>query len=510
MAQQGKQRGKVWLVGAGPGDPGLITVRGAEVLSQAEVVLYDALSHPALLELCQPSAELRDVGKRGGQNSPDQSWITEQVIDLARAGRKVVRLKGGDSFLFARGAEEALALSEAGVDFEIVPGLSSPIGTAAYAGISLTHRGMSSSVTFITGSNKVGEEWSEADWKKLATATDTVCILMGMRKLRFIAQALMAGGRSANTPTAVIQWGARPEQRVVEAPLGGLADAVESAGLSNPAVVIIGEVARLRQQLAWYDNRPLFGKRILVPRAAPQAKDAAHAIRQRGAEPVLFPAIEIHDPPDPNPLREAARSVASYDYVLFTSANGVERFFTELNRQGRDARAFGNAKVGVIGPRTGFVLQQYGVKPDLVAEQFVGEALAAALAPFAPKRVLIPRALVARDELPALLRKQGATVDVIAAYETKPVAPEKVRTLITHFEAGEISAVLFTSSSTVTSLCDALGAEAPKILSKTTVSCIGPITAKTAADRGLKIDVQASEYTLAGLLDALEQHFAAP
>lgn len=502
------KRGKVWLVGAGPGDPGLITVRGAEVLGQAEVVLYDALSHPALLELCRSDAELRDVGKRGGQNSPDQSWITEQLIELAQAGRQVARLKGGDSFLFARGAEEALALSAAGIDFEIVPGLSSPIGTAAYAGISLTHRGMSSSVTFITGSNKAGEEWSEGDWKKLATATDTVCILMGMRKLRFIATALIAGGRSPATPTAVIQWGARPEQRVVTAPLSDLADAVERAGLSNPAVVIIGEVARLREQLCWYDNRPLFGKRILVPRAAPQAKDAAHAIRQRGAEPVLFPAIEIHDPPDPEPLREAARNVASYDYVLFTSANGVERFFSELRRQGKDARAFANAKVGVIGPRTGFVLEQYGIKPDLIAEQFVGEGLAAALAPFAPKRVLIPRALVARDELPALLRKQGATVDVVPAYETKPVAPEKVRSLVSQFESGEISAVLFTSSSTVTSLCDALGAEAAKVLGKSTVSCIGPITAKTATDRGLKVDVQASEYTLEGLLDALERHYA--
>jgi uroporphyrinogen III methyltransferase/synthase len=294
---------------------------------------------------------------------------------------------------------------------------------------------------------------------------------------------------------------------VVEAPLSQLADAVETAGLSNPAVVIIGEVARLREKLAWYDNRPLFGKRILVPRAAPQAKDAAHAIRQRGAEPVLFPAIEIHDPPDPQPLRDAARNVASYDYVLFTSANGVERFFAELKLQGRDARAFATAKVGVIGPRTGFVLQQHGVTPDLVAEQFVGEALAEALAPFAPKRVLIPRALVARDELPALLRKQGATVDVVAAYETKPVAPEKVRILVSQFEAGEIATVLFTSSSTVTSLCDALGADASKVLSQTTVSCIGPITAKTAIDRGLKVDVQASEYTLAGLLDALENHF---
>lgn len=499
-------RGKVWLVGAGPGDPGLITVRGLEVLRGAEVVLYDALSHPALLEACS-TAELRNVGKRYGERSPEQRWITDQLIELSRQGRRVVRLKGGDSFLFARGGEEALALAEAGVDFEIVPGLSSPIGTAAYAGISLTHRGLSSSVTFITGSNREGEEWAAEDWQKLATATDTVCILMGMRRLRFIVQALIDGGRSPTTPTVVIQWGARPEQRVVEAELEALPDAVEQAGLSNPSVVIVGQVVSLRKQLRWFDNRPLFGKRILVPRAAEQAAPAAHAIRQRAADPVLFPVIEIHDPPDPGLLTDAVGRLQEYDHVLFTSANGVERFFAELQRQGKDARALGPCKVGVIGPRTGFVLQGHGIKPDLVAKQFIGEALAEALLPLQPKRVLIPRALVARDELPELLRKQGVSVDVVPAYQTLPVAAEQVQQMVARFEQGEIDVVLFTSSSTVNSLCDALGERAKAVLSHSTLACIGPITAKTVEERGLAVDVLASEYTLEGLLDAVERYF---
>ncbi|HTM45809.1 MAG TPA: uroporphyrinogen-III C-methyltransferase [Polyangiaceae bacterium] len=501
--------GKVWLVGAGPGDPGLITVRGREVLMAADVVLYDALSHPALLQLCRAGAQLRDVGKRGGQYSPDQSWITQQLIELSRAGLGVVRLKGGDSFLFARGGEEALALAEAGIPFEIVPGLSSPIGTAAYAGVPLTHRALSSSVTFITGSNKEGEEWTEADWKKLATATDTICILMGMRKLDFITQALIAGGRDPATPSLVIQWGARPEQRVVESELAQLPAAVQQAKLSNPAIVIIGRVVGLRKKLRWYDNRPLFGKRILVPRAQEQAQFAADAIRQRAAEAVVFPVIEIHDPADPKPLQLATQNLAQYDQVLFTSANGVQRFFAELGRQHKDARALAGCKVGVIGPRTGAALRQYGVVADVIAEQFVGESLAAALLPLKPKRVLIPRALVARDELPKLLREAGAQVDVVAAYETKPVSAEKMAELIDSFEQGSIDVALFTSSSTVSSLCDALGEKAPEILGHTTVACIGPITANTAQERGLRVDVLAEQYTLDGLLDALEQHFAA-
>ncbi|MCA9643785.1 MAG: uroporphyrinogen-III C-methyltransferase, partial [Myxococcales bacterium] len=280
-----EQMGKVWLIGAGPGEPDLITVRGRELLGRADVVLYDALSHPALLDWCRDDAERRNVGKRYGERSPDQSWITSQLIELARAGKHVARLKGGDPLLFARGAEEAEALADAGIPFEIVPGISSPVATTAYAGISMTHRDLSSSVTFITGSDREGKQWSDTAWKKLATATDTICVLMGMRRIAEITQAIIDGGRAKDTPAAVIQWGARPQQRVAEGTLENIAERVHTLGLQNPAIIVIGEVTQLRSKLAWYDSRPLFGQRVMVPRPAAQAQSTAALIRERGAQP---------------------------------------------------------------------------------------------------------------------------------------------------------------------------------------------------------------------------------
>jgi uroporphyrinogen III methyltransferase/synthase len=505
--------GKVWLVGAGPGDPGLITVRGLEVLRRAEVVLYDTLAHPALLEAA-PQAELRDVGKRYGSPSASQAEINRDLIALARSGRRVVRLKGGDPLLFARGAEEALALAEANVPFEIVPGISSPVAAAAYAGISLTHRDLSSSTTFITGSDREGKEWSPESWKRLATATDTVCILMGMRRLEAIAKALVDGGRSPETPAAVIQWGARPEQRVVVARLADIAERARDAGLSNPAVIVVGEVVRLRESLRWYDTRPLFGRRVLVPRPAGQAERTAQALRERGAEPRVVPVIEIAPAPDPAPLEAACARLSSYDWVLFTSANGVERLFSALRRAGRDARAFGTAKIGVIGPRTAEALERFGVRADRVAEEHVGEGLARAITlvggapapPTAPLRVLILRALVARDALPNLLREAGAEVDVVAAYETRPAAPGP-KSLVELVETRAVDTVLFTSSSTVTATVERLGPHARELLGALIVASIGPITTRTAEELGVRVDVTATTYTVDGLLDALERYF---
>ena len=326
--------GKVWLVGAGPGDPGLITVRGLEALSRAEVVLYDALAHPSLLDAC-PNAEKVNVGKRYGVESPSQAEISDLIICHARAGKRVVRLKGGDPFLFARGSEEATVLARAGIPFEVVPGIPSAVGASAYAGLSLTHRDLSSSVTIITGSDKAGKEWSPDAWKKLATATDTICVLMGMRRIEEITAAIVEGGRPLTTPAAVVQWGTRPEQRVVTGTLGDIASRVRSAGVTNPAVIIVGEVVSLRDELRWFDSQPLFGKRVLIPRAPHQAESTARAVRARGADPVVFPVIEICDPPDSGALVRAAREAASFDWVVFTSANGVERFFTALAAQGR-------------------------------------------------------------------------------------------------------------------------------------------------------------------------------
>jgi uroporphyrinogen III methyltransferase / synthase len=504
-----KARGKVWLVGAGPGDPSLITVRGRDVLRRAEVVLYDALSHPALLDECAPGTEFRNVGKRGGKHSPSQDWISRQLCELALAGKRVVRLKGGDPFLFARGAEEALALASAGIDFEIVPGLPSPVAASAYAGIPLTHRELSSSVTFITGSDRAGKDWSPEAWRRLATATDTICVLMGMARIAAITRAIIEGGRSPSTPAAVIQWAARPEQRLISGKLSNIAELSSAAGLANPALILIGDVIDLGQVLGWYEQRPLFGKRILVPRAAQQARTTADAIRERGAEPVVVPAIEIAPPPDPEPLRRAVRELGRYDVCLFTSTNGVERFFEVLDSERKDARAFGAARIGAIGPKTALALKERGIVADVTAEEYVGEALAQAiLALPGVKRVLIARALVARDELPRLLGAAGVQVDVVAAYETKPAGAEQRQLLRERLEQGALDVALFTSSSTVTSVLDLLGPDAAKLLERVTIASIGPITTQTALQRGLKVAVSAQRYTVEGLLDALEGYFA--
>ncbi|HEY2405830.1 MAG TPA: uroporphyrinogen-III C-methyltransferase [Polyangiaceae bacterium] len=493
--------GKVFLVGAGPGDPDLITVRGLEVLRAADTVLYDALAHPALLDAC-PNAEMRDVGKRYAEESTSQRAINEELVALARQGKQVVRLKGGDPLMFARGAEEALALAEAGIPFEIVPGVSSPVATSAYSGISLTHRELSSSVTFITGSDRAGVEWSPESWQKLATATDTICVLMGMRRIEQIMQAIVAGGRDPNTPAAVIQWGARPEQRVVTATVATIAQRVRAENVTNPAVIVVGDVVKLRDKLRWYDNQPLFGKSLLVPRPAAQGRATAASIRARGARPVLLPAIQIRDPDDAAPLARAVNELTSYDWVLFTSANGVERFLAAVSRVGRDARAFGALKIAVIGPKTAAALKPFGLVPDVVAVQSVGEGLArAVLERGIAGRVLLPRALVARDELPRLLREAGVELDVVTAYQT--VHTETAQALRAAFEERRVDAALFTSSSTVTAVLDALGDAGTSLLSQVTIASIGPVTTSTLSELGIRVDVSAESSTIEGLLDAL-------
>ncbi len=505
---EGQKKGRVWLLGAGPGDPDLITYRGVLLLAQAEVVLHDALSHPELLDLC-PQAEVVDVGKRYGKRATPQSEITNLILQYARAGKDVVRLKGGDPILFARGSEEALALAEAGVPFEIVPGVTSPVAASAFAGIPLTHRDASSSVTFITGSDREGKEWSPEAWKKLATATGTICVFMGMRRIEAITQAVMDGGRDPATPAAVIRWGARPNQRTVTGPLADIAELARAAELSSPAIIVIGEVVAMREKLRWYDNRPLFGKRVLVARPRHQAGETARALRARSAQPVLCPAIEILPPPDPERLRRAALDAHSYDWVLFTSANGVAEFFRAADELNKDARVFGGARVGVIGPKTGAALLARNIRPDLMARTFVAEDLVRELLAQDPKprRVLLPRALCAREVIPEELSKVGIEVDVVPAYETRPAQGAMAAELRATVQEGA-EVVLLTSSSMVDSVCDALGPDAAALLGEKVVACIGPVTAKTARDRGVRVDVEAGVFTIEGALDALEAYFS--
>lgn len=492
----------VYLVGAGPGDPGLLTVRGREVLSRADVVVYDRLSVESLLELAPPDAERISVGKTPRGPSVPQAEINALLVEKGKAGLEVVRLKGGDPFVFARGGEEAAALAEAGVPFEVVPGVTSAIAVPAYAGIPLTHRGLATSFTVVTGHE---DPWaaSETDWEAVARmgrTGGTIVVLMGVATRAAIAERLLAGGMAPDTPVAAVRWGTRPEQRTQRTTLAELG----TTPLEPPATIVIGPVAGL--DLAWFEARPLFGLRVVVTRAREQAPELGARLRALGAEVVEVPAIEVVGPDDGGAaLAEAAARVHTYDWVVFTSVNAVARFVPLL----RDARAFGPARIAAIGPGTAEALAARNLLADLVPDRFVAEALVEAFPPASPTggRVLLPRAAVARDVLPEGLRAKGWEVDVVAAYRTVPARPSE-----TALEAARrADAICFTSSSTVTNYLAVAGREGVPSL----VACIGPVTAATAREAGLTVDVVAEVHTISGLVDALaaavaERRAAAP
>ncbi len=503
---------KVYLLGAGPGDPGLITERALRRLREADVVLYDALVHPDLLAHCREDAERVFVGKRAGRPSARQARINERMVKEARAGRVVARLKGGDPYLFGRGSEEAEHLFEAGVPFEVVPGVPSPVVAAAYAGVSLTHRTLSSSVAYITATESPEKDRTSHDWAKLATATETLVIFMGLRKLRGLMKLLVDNGRAPDTPACVIQSASLPAQRTVVGTVATIADRAEEAELGMPSLTIVGPVVSLRRELRWFDTLPLFGKRVLVTRPSGQAAVLSQRLRDEGAAPVEAPTIRIAPPEDPAPLAAAVRSIDRYGWVLFTSRNGVTRFFDEVRRQGGDARVLGGAKVVAIGPGTARALSDAGITADDVPSEHVGEEVARIVleahdGDLSGVRVLLPRAAVAREALPESLRAAGAEVDVVPAYRNLPPegeAAERIRRLIAD---REIDVVTFTASSTVQNLCAILGEDAASLLSPLTLASIGPITTSTAERLGLEIAVTAREYTNAGLVDALRGHF---
>jgi uroporphyrinogen III methyltransferase/synthase len=485
----------VYLVGAGPGDPGLLTVRGREVLARADVVVYDRLSVASLLDLAPAHAERVSVGKTPRGPSVPQAEINALLVEKGKAGLEVVRLKGGDPFVFARGGEEAAALAEAGVPFEVVPGVTSAIAVPAYAGIPVTHRGLATSFTVVTGHE---DPWaaSETDWEAVARmgrTGGTIVVLMGVATRAAIAERLLAGGMAPTTPVAAVRWGTRPDQETRRTTLAELG----AIPLEAPATIVIGPVAAL--ELAWFETRPLFGRRVVVTRAAGQAGELVARLRELGAEAVEVPAIEIVDPDDGGAaLRAAAARVHTYDWVVFTSANAVVRLCAEL----RDARAFGRARIAAIGPGTADALAARNLVADLVPDRFVAEGLLASFPEAGPAggRVLLPRAAVARDVLPAGLRAKGWDVDVVVAYRTVAARPSPAAIAA----AREADAICFTSSSTVTNYLAGAGREAVPPL----VACIGPVTAETARAAGLTVDVVAEVHTTAGLLDALVAAFA--
>ncbi|MGN6256872.1 MAG: uroporphyrinogen-III C-methyltransferase [Solirubrobacterales bacterium] len=499
--------GRVYLVGAGPGDPGLMTVRSLELIAIADAIFYDRLIPPGALAGAREDAELVYVGKQPGVPSVPQEEIGERLIAAAREGKSVVRLKGGDPFVFGRGGEEGEALREAGIEFEVVPGITAGVAATAYAGIPVTHRDDASAVAFVTGHEDPEKEESALDWEALARFPGTLVFYMGVKRLGENAAALIGAGRGAEEPAAAIERGTWPGQRTVTATLGTIAEAVAREEVKAPALIVVGEVARRREQLGWLERRPLHGRRVVVTRARAQASGLARTLRELGADVVELPAIRIEPRLESDEAKDAVARIGEYGLVCFTSPNGVKLFFEALatkdpngvgDSAAHDARALAGATVAAIGPGTARALAQHGITADVVPERFVAEALVEALADIdvEGRRVLVARAAEARDILPDALRERGAEVDVVALYETVRETPDEAKIE----RAQEADYVTFTSSSTVTNLVEALGDRFP---SNARIVSIGPVTSESARAAGLQVDLEAEQHDIDGLLTVL-------
>ncbi len=503
------KEGKVYLVGAGPREPDLITIRAGERLKQADVVIYDFLAAPELLKHVREGAETIYVGKKGGDHTLSQEKINELMVARARQGLTVVRLKGGDPFIFGRGGEEAEVLAEAGIPFEVVPGVTSAVAVPAYAGIPLTHRLYTSSVAFVTGHEDPTKEHSSIDWSKLATGVGTLVFLMGVKNLANIVERLMAAGRDPKTPVALVRWGTTPQQTTVVGTLDTIVAEVQAAGLKPPATIVVGEVIKLRDTLNWFEKRALFGRTVVVTRARAQASVLVGRLSDLGAACLECPTIKVVPPEDWSPLDAAIDNLDTYDWLVLTSVNGVNFFFDRLYEKGKDVRALGNVRTATIGPATAKRLRDFGLKSDIIPETYQAESIVEAFKQESMngKRVLLPRAKEARPVLPVELRKMGAAVDEIAAYQTEE-ARENVEVLIKRLEEGSIDLLTFTSSSTVRNFKALLPPERfGSLIEGVTVATIGPITADTAGELGFKVDIMARDYTIDGLCEAIIQHY---
>jgi len=501
----------VILVGAGPGDPDLITVRAAAALRRADVVVYDALAAKELLDLASPGAERINVGKRGHEPPTlPQPETNELLIELAKQGKTVVRLKGGDPFVLGRGGEEATACVDAGVDVEVIPGVSSVIGALAYAGIPVTDRRHGASFAVVTGHKDPTRVSEDTRWETLGTAVDTLVILMGMGNLEQLTERIIAGGRSPETPAAVVMNGTLPSQRVVEAPLGEIARRTREAELGAPAIVVIGDVLRLRQKLAWYERRPLFGRRVLVTRAAQQAGAMVAALRDAGAEAVLLPMLRFAPPEDFEPLDAALARLDSYDALLFSSANAVRCFTRRAAKIGRSLAGLA-AEVLCVGPQTAEVARGAGLPVHRIPERRnTAEGMLALIEKQLPpkgRRFLLPCAEIAREILPEGLRAAGATVDAVTAYRTLPpeMDPERLRAPLL---AGEWHALTFTSPSTVEHFAALLDEPAREAARRCVVAAIGPVTAEALRREGLAPDLIAKRASVQAMVAALSARFS--
>lgn len=485
---------KVYLVGAGPGDPGLITLKGRTALERADCVLYDHLASEQLLEHAPAHAERIYVGKKRAKHEMTQEEISTLMIRRAREGKTVVRLKGGDPFIFGRGGEEMEALADAGIPFEIVPGVTTPLGLAAYTGVPLTHRAHTSAVTFVTGHRVEAIDWSKAG------ASETVVLFMGLVNFGAIAKEMIAHGRSPDTPAMAVRWATRPDQQTVVGTLATLPSLIAEKHLRPPATIVIGEVVGLRDRFNWFEKLPLFGKKIVVTRDHRQAAELAAPLSELGAEPILLPTIEIREAEDPEPLDEAIARLRTYDWVIFTSVNGVRYFVEHLDRSVRDLRALSTVKICTIGPATRAAVEALHLKVDLMPEEYVAESLVAAFTDehLNGRRILLPRAAVARDVVPKELARRGASVDVVEAYRT--VAPAGLAEHAAEVFARRPDWITFGSSSAVRNLIAAAGAPA---LAQLRLASIGPVTSATIRENALEVAAEGAPYTMEGLIAAL-------
>ena len=506
-------KGKVYLVGAGPGDPGLLTIKGKECLQQADVIIYDYLANPTFLKLAKENAELIYVGKKGGDHTLSQEKINQLIVDKAEENKIVARLKGGDPFIFGRGGEEAETIKEAGIKFEWVPGITSAIAAPAYAGIPLTHRDYTSTVAFITGHEDPLKEKSSIQWDKLATGIGTLVFLMGVGNLGKIAKQLILHGRSPDTLVAVIHRGTLYEQKTITGKLSEIAGLAKKHAIKPPSIIVVGDVVKLRQDLNWFETMPLFGKRIIVTRARAQASGFLRQLIDLGADCIEFPTIEVIPPKEVTDLDRAIMDIDVYQWLLFTSVNGVEFFLKRLGDLGKDVRDLKGIKIGAIGPKTAEIWHNIGIKPDLVPNEYRAEAVIDCFKKenlAKGTRILLPRAAEAREILPEELAKMGAQVDVVTVYQT--IKPDNdSRNIRKMLEEHMIDMITFTSSSTVTNflaMFDVGNKQIQEWMQSLTVACIGPITAETARKNGLPVQIVPTDYTIEALTDAIARHFS--
>jgi uroporphyrinogen III methyltransferase/synthase len=503
------KNGFVHIVGAGPGDPGLITVRGKECLALADVVVYDYLACEQLLEFAPSGAELIYAGKIGGRHNHEQWQINDLLVEKALSGKVVTRLKGGDPFIFGRGGEECEALVTAGIPFEIVPGVTAGIGAAAYAGIPLTHRHVTTSVAFVTGHEDPEKESSDIDWERLSLGSGTIVFYMGVKNLSQITRSLMLHGRSPETPVALVRWGTRPEQQIITGTLADIAEIARKAAFKAPAITIVGEVVKLREKLRWFDVRPLFGKGILVTRAADQAGEFSRMLATKGASVFECPTIKLIQPESWTELDSEIDRLSTFDWTIFTSANAVSFFFDRIAAKGLDCRAFGSCRICAVGPKTAALLAAKGIKADLIPADYKAEGVVAEFKKFAleDKKVLCPRADKARELIPQSLAAMGAVVAAPVAYRN--IVPDTLpQNVLQALEEQRIHCVTFTSSSTAENLAAMLGENRLlRLLQGVVVAAIGPITARTCRELGLDVHIEPASYTLENMTEEIVHYF---